>query len=178
MPRFVALLRGVNVGKGKRVPMAEWRGLLEAQGYREVETLLNSGNAVFESPGRSTRVHGEAIRLALQKSLGLEVPVIVKSATDLAAIQEENTLAREAPDPSRLLVAFSAESTDLQGLAGLAALVVPPERFLLGRQAAYLWCPAGILESQAAKSLLGKVGRAATTRNWATVTKIGALLDR
>ncbi|MBN9691651.1 MAG: DUF1697 domain-containing protein [Verrucomicrobia bacterium] len=178
MPRFVALLRGVNVGKGKRVPMAEWRRLLEDLGYRDVETLLNSGNAVFESPGRSTRNHGEAIRLALQKSLGLEVPVIVKSAAELAAIQEENTLAREAPDPTRLLVAFTAEPADLQSLAGLAALAVPPERFLLGRHAAYLWCPAGILESQVAESLLGKAGRAATTRNWATVTKIRALLDR
>lgn len=116
--------------------------------------------------------------MALQKSLGFEVPVIVKSAAELAAIQEENTLAREAPDPSRLLVAFTAEPADLQSLAGLAALAVPPERFLLGRHAAYLWCPAGILESQVAESLLGKAGRSATTRNWGTVTKIRALLDR
>jgi uncharacterized protein (DUF1697 family) len=178
MPRFVALLRGVNVGKGKRVPMAEWRRLLEALGYREVETLLNSGNAVFTSSGRSPRTHSDDIRLALQKSLGLEVPVIVKSATDLAAIQEENTLALEALDPTRLLVAFTAEPADLQNLAALGALAVPPERFLLGRHAAYLWCPAGILESRVAESLLGKAGRAATTRNWATVTKIRALLDR
>ena len=158
--------------------MAEWRRLLEALGYREVETMLNSGNAVFTSSGRSTRNHGEAIRVAIQKSLGLEVPVIVKSAAELAAIQEENTLALEAPDPTRLLVAFTAEPTDLQSLAGLAALAVPPERFQLGRHAAYLWCPAGILESQVAEGLLGKAGRAATTRNWATVTKIRALLDR
>lgn len=53
MPRFVALLRGVNVGKGKRVPMAELRKVLTALDYRDVQTLLNSGNAVFESGGRA-----------------------------------------------------------------------------------------------------------------------------
>ena len=45
MPTFVALLRGVNVGKAKRVPMAEFRALLLALGYTRVATLLNSGNA-------------------------------------------------------------------------------------------------------------------------------------
>ena len=158
--------------------MAELRRLLEALGYGEVETLLNSGNAVFDSPGRSPRTHSEAIRSALQQTLGWEVPVIVKSAADLRAIQEENSLAAEASDPTRLLVAFTANPADLRTLMGLDALTVPPERFLRGRHAAYLWCPNGILESRVAQGLLGKAGRAATTRNWATVTKIRAMLDR
>ena len=54
----------------------------------------------------------------------------------------------------------------------------PPEKFLLGRHAAYLWCPNGILESRAAEALLGRAGRAATSRNWSTVGKIAALLER
>jgi uncharacterized protein (DUF1697 family) len=178
LARFVALLRGVNVGKGKRVPMAELKKLLTALGYRDVQTLLNSGNAVFESDGRSTTTHASHIRAAIAKKLGVDVPVIIKSSADIAAIRKENTLASIATEPSRLLVAFTASAADLNALVTSALLISPPEQFLLGKHAAYLWCPEGILKSKAAEALLGKAGRAATTRNWATVEKISALLHR
>ena len=56
MPLYVALLRGVNVGRAKRVPMADWRALLEELGCEGVRTILNSGNAVFRAAGRSPRI--------------------------------------------------------------------------------------------------------------------------
>lgn len=178
MPRFVALLRGINVGKAKRVPMAELRILLTALGYRDVQTLLNSGNAIFESTTRSTPAHAHRIEAALAESFGIETHVIVKSAADLAAICAENELAAVVTEPSRLLVAFTASAGDLCSLATLEALTRPPEKFLLGQHAAYLWCPNGILESRAAEALLGKAGRVATSRNWATVGRIAALMER
>lgn len=176
MPRFVALLRGINVGKAKRVPMADLRKLLAALGYRNVETLLNSGNAVFESPARSVATHATRIRAAIANAMQVDVPVIVKSARELAAIQAENSLTSVDADPSRLLVAFAANATDLRSIAVVTPLIAPPEQFQLGRHAACLWCPNGILKSRATAALLGKAGRAVTTRNWATVAKISALL--
>lgn len=176
MARFVALLRGVNVGGAKRVPMADWRALLGALGYGGVQTLLNSGNAVFESSGRSTAAHASRIQAAVAETLRVDVPVIVKSAKDWAAIEAGNSLATSAADPSRLLVAFTGEPSALHGLAALQPLVSAPEQWLLGAHALYLWCPNGVLQSKAAEALLGKVGKAVTTRNWATVTKISALL--
>ncbi|MDZ4806561.1 MAG: DUF1697 domain-containing protein [Candidatus Eisenbacteria bacterium] len=176
MPRFVALLRGVNVGRAKRVPMADFRALLASSGYSDVQTLLNSGNAIFESADGSTSSHAKRIRAAIDESFNIDVPVIVKSAAEMAAIQTGNRLASIATDPSRLLVAFTGEAGALQSLAGLASLVKPPEKMLLGEHAMYLWCPNGILESRAAEALLGKLGQSATTRNWATVTKISARL--
>jgi uncharacterized protein (DUF1697 family) len=177
MPRFVALLRGINVGKAKRVPMAELRELLTSLGYRNVRTLLNSGNAVFEGPARAAAGHASRIRAAIAERMNLEVPVIVKSAEDIAAACAENALLGKATDHARLLAAFAGREEDLRALEALAPLVKPPERFLVGKHAAYLWCPHGILESRVTEALLGKVGRAATTRNWATVTKIAALLQ-
>ncbi len=53
MPVYVALLRGVNVGKAKRVPMADLRAVLAGLDCTDVATLLNSGNAVFRSKARS-----------------------------------------------------------------------------------------------------------------------------
>jgi len=176
MSRFVALLRGVNVGRAKRVHMAELRKLLEKLGYSAVQTLLNSGNVVFESTGRSTSAHATRIRAALGETLGIEVPVIVKSSKEMAALEAENPLATVATDSSRLLVAFTGDSTGLRTLATLLPLVKEPDQVVLGEQAIYLWCPNGILESRAAKALLGRFAGTATTRNWATVTKITALL--
>lgn len=66
MPRFVALLRGVNVGKGNRIAMADFRRLLEGAGCTDVLTLLNSGNAVFGNVGRSSSAHARTIAAALR----------------------------------------------------------------------------------------------------------------
>ena len=176
MPRFVALLRGVNVGRANRVPMAELRGLLEAQGYGDVRTLQNSGNAVFTGKAGASRAHADRIRNGLSARLGVDIPVIVKSAQEMAAIEAENELAAAATDASRLLVAFAQDARALAGLAPIASLVVAPEQLHIGAHAAYLWCANGILQSKAGEALLGKPGNAATTRNWATVSKIGALL--
>jgi uncharacterized protein (DUF1697 family) len=175
MPTFVALLRGVNVGKAKRVPMAELRALLSDLGYTRVATLLNSGNAVFcATKGASTR-HAADIAAAITDQLEVDVPVIVKSASELAAIVSANPINAEASEHSRLLVAFVQDLKALTGLAAVEPLVVPPEQFVVGKHAAYLLCAAGILESKAGEALLGKAGRSATTRNWATVLKLQAL---
>ncbi len=175
MPAFVALLRGVNVGKAKRVPMSNLRMLLSELGYTGVATLLNSGNAVFRAARGSPAKHAADIAAAITRKLKVEVPVVVKSSGELAAIVSENPLARSAPDPSRLLVAFVQDAKALSGLAAIKALVKPPEKFTMGRNAAYLLCTSGILKSKAGEALLGRVGKAATTRNWATVLKLHAL---
>jgi uncharacterized protein (DUF1697 family) len=177
MPTFVALLRGVNVGKAKRVPMAELRTLLCELGYTNVATLLNSGNAVFQATKGTPVEHAAEIASAIASKLKFEVPVIVKSAKELSTIVSENALAERAQDHSRLLIAFVQDPKLLPGLAAIEPLVAPSEQFLVGKSAAYLHCATGILESKAGEALLGKAGKAATTRNWATVLKLQALVS-
>lgn len=174
MPTFIALLRGVNVGKARRVPMADFRKLLSGLGYSDVATLLNSGNAVFRARGGASSMAAD-IAAALARRLKVDVPVVIKSAGELAAIVAGNPLDVSPAEHSRCLVAFTQEPEALAALSSIGPLVVRPERFAIGRQAAYLYCPAGILESQAAEALLGRVGRNVTTRNWATTLKLHAL---
>lgn len=176
MPRYVVLLRGVNVGKGNRVPMAEFRTLLESLGHTQVQTLLNSGNAVFTSSARSAARLATAIADALAHTLGVKVPVVVKSAAEFAEILDGNPMAVPEADHSRFLVAFANDADALRGLEALQPLAQAPERFEVGPHAAYLHCANGVLESKVGAALLGKQGRAVTTRNWATVLKLAALL--
>jgi len=175
---YIALLRGINVGKAKRIAMADLRALLEGLGHTDVATLLNSGNVVFRSGKKTAAKIAAEISAAIATQLGIDVPVIVKSAKDLAAIIDGNALVDAAADPSRLLVAFVQEADALPALSAIAPRVVPPEEFLIGREAAYLHCANGILESKAGEALVGKAGKAATTRNWATVLKLQALVDK
>ena len=177
MSRYVVLLRGVNVGKGNRVPMAIFREILEGVGCRDVRTLLNSGNAVCDSATRSAATLGDSVRKALAERLAIDVPVVVVPRATFAIITDDNPLAVACTDPSRLLVAFPETRDALPPLEALAALVQRPERLEVGAHAAYLWCPNGILESKTALALLGKAGRGVTTRNWATVLKLRAWLD-
>lgn len=176
MPTFVALLRGINVGKAKRVPMAELRSLLEGLGHGEVRTLLNSGNAAFTHSGVSAAAHAKVIAVALRARFGFDVPVVVKSAADLAAIVAQNPLVAPGVDPSRLLVLFTQEAQPPAPVRALATTVQPPDRLAFGKRAAYLHCPDGILASPAAARALGGLGELVTTRNWATALKLLALV--
>ena len=175
MPTFVALLRGINVGKAKRLPMADLRTLLTGLGYEDVKTLLNSGNAVFTARSGSESFHAKAIAAGILVRFAFEAPVIVKSAKSLAGVVAENPFAADATDHSRLMVAFAPDTATLSGLIAIQAVVVPPEDFAVGVHAAYLHCAGGILESKAATALLGTVGKTVTTRNWATTLKLHAL---
>lgn len=178
MTTYVAFLRGVNVGKGKRVPMAELRALLADLGCTDVATLRNSGNAVLRAERATPGKLAAAITAAIAARLDVEVPVVVKSFATLAAVVADNPLRVDAAEASRLLVAFAPDAKALAGLAPLRELIVAPEQFAIGTAAAYLYCAAGILESKAGEALLGKLGRAVTTRNWATVQLVLALAQQ
>jgi uncharacterized protein (DUF1697 family) len=176
MARYVALFRGINVGKAKRIAMADLRVLLARLGYAEVRTLLNSGNAIFTGDAEAGATHAARIRQAVLKKLGIDALVIVKSARNLAGIIAGNELGDIAHDHSRLLVAVTNESKALASVKALAKSSWGDEKIHVGRHAAYLWCANGILESKAAVALLKGLDGTGTTRNWATLNKIHALM--
>lgn len=178
MPRYVALFRGINVGKAKRVAMADLRLLLGKLGYTDVQTLLNSGNAVFTGGAGPAAGHAVRIRQAVLKKLGVDALVIIKSAKDVAGIIEGNALGAVADDPAKLLVAVTNEGKALASVETLARADWGGERIHVGKHAAYLWCANGILESKAAVALLKGLDGTGTTRNWATLNKIHALMGR
>jgi len=178
MPRYVALFRGINVGKAKRIAMGELRDLLDALGYADVATLLNSGNAVFTANAEPAATHAARIRAAVGRKLGVDALVVVKSAKDVAAIIAGNAIAKLSTDDSRLLVAVTNDARGLAKVKALARAEWGAEKLHVGRHAAYVWCANGILESKAAVALLKGLDETGTTRNWGTLKKIHALLGK
>ena len=175
MKRYIALLRGINVGKVKRVAMADLRALMEDLGFSGVRTLLNSGNAVFDAKAGTADAHAKRLRAAILQHAGVDCEVIVKTAADLAAAIAEHPLRRQADDDSRLLVMFAQSASTLAELKALEPGDWAPEAFAVGEHAAWLWCANGVIESRVSKAA-GKVlkGRG-TARNWATVEKLQAM---
>ncbi len=171
---LVALLRGINVGKANRLPMADLRRWLEELGCSRVRTLLASGNAVFSSPETEAAAAGR-IREKIRAEAGFEVPVLVRSAAALAGLAEANPLAAVAGDPPRLLVAFLAGDAERDRLQELAARDWGAERLVVEGEAAWVWCPDGVHASRLWDALNRALKGGVTSRNWSTVQKLAAL---
>jgi uncharacterized protein (DUF1697 family) len=174
--RHVALLRGINIGTAKRVAMADVRAVLEDLGYGNVRTLLNSGNVVFDGGRAAPARLAAGIEKAMATTLGVSARVFVFTASDLEAVVRENALGGVARDPSRLGVAFYASPADRSRLAPLARRQWKPEALSLGSRAAYMWCPGGFLKGRLPAEVGAVLKDATTTRNWATVQKLHALV--
>ncbi len=175
--RLVALFRGINVGRAKRISMAELRQLFTSLGYTDVRTLLNSGNVAFTAPDFTPRAAAARIEEALPASLGVSARVTILTDAEVAAAVAGNPLLDVAVNHSRLLVAVPATPADRKRLEPFGERDWAPEAFALGKRVAYLWCPEGILESPLAAAVARALGDAVTSRNWATLTKLHALAE-
>lgn len=177
MTRWVALIRGINVGKAKRVAMADLRALLESLSCTDVRTLLNSGNAVFDTAGRSAPALARQIQSAMLAELGVDAKVILKSSGEIDAVAAAYPFGPAADDPSRTLVVLTADATSLAALQPIVGREWASGTQALTAHALFLWCPDGVLQCPAAAAL-GRMRVECTTRNWATLLKIQVLLNR
>ena len=174
--RHVALIRGINVGRAKRVAMANLRGLLADLGYGDVQSLLNSGNVVFSAGRAKPSRIAERIEVAMRERLGVSASVTVVTAEDFSIVVEGNSLGEAARDPARFLVVFCNDARRLKELEPLMRQSWGREALAVGNLAAYLWCSSGIIESRLAEAVGRVLGESAAARNWNTVMKIHAAL--
>lgn len=173
--RYIALLRGVNVGRAKRVAMADLRKLVEELGCADVRSVLNSGNIVFSADEVDPAAAAAAIEEGLVLKLGVAARVMVIAGDDLAAVLAENSLLPLATDHARLLVFLLPDAAARDALAPLCERDWGEGALALGQRAAYVWCPDGVLDSAAAAALGKQLGDATTSRNWNTLCKLYAL---
>lgn len=173
--RYIALLRGVNVGRAKRVPMADLCKLVGSLGFSDVKSVLNSGNVVFTGPAAAPAKVAAAIEEMLVLRLGVAARVIVLDKHELSTIVEENSLLPVATDHSRLLTFVLADASLRDALEPLHGQDWAPGALALGQRAVYVWCPDGVLDSAAAAAVGKQLGDKTTSRNWSTLSKLHAL---
>lgn len=171
--RLIALLRGINVGRAKRMGMAQLRDVLRDLGYSDVATHLQSGNAVFTcTPGVAGTAAGD-IERALVRELGVQSAVVVRTSAELAAAAAADPLLDCMTDPSKHLVGFLGGEPQADGVRTLAGMEFAPDEVRLVGREVFLWCPSGVLDSPFSKVAWDKLlGVPVTMRNWNTVTKL------
>lgn len=173
MPRQVALLRGINLGASNRVAMAALRDALADAGFGAVCTHAQSGNVVLDSDREADDLAG-AVAQVLSARFGLDVPVVIRTAVELADAVAANPFTEEAGrDPKRLQVTFRDAAVEPDALVALRARAGTGELVAAAGRELYSWHPEGIAGSKLALALAPR-GSGATARNWLTVT---ALLD-
>jgi uncharacterized protein (DUF1697 family) len=172
MPRYVALLRGVNLGPRNRVPMAELRAALEERGYGDVRTILQSGNVGVTS-GKPAKAVREELEAAIAERFGVDTLVVLRTRKELEALVAAKPLGDVADDPKRLQVWFLTGRPKAAAVKELEAADVAPEVIAVAGKEVHIWHAGGIQRSPASKVLeradLGVIG---TARNWNTVEKL------
>lgn len=172
---YAALLRGINVGGQKKVPMADLRSVLADLGLGDVRTYLQSGNAVFTSAERDEEALAAEVGTALEARFGFGVDVLVRDHSYLAAVAEACPFPAASLEGRQLHVTYLSAPVPESRLAGLDAARFLPEEVRAGDRALYLYVPDGLGRSKLAEALArtaSPAGGVATTRNWNTVVKL------
>jgi len=168
---WCAFLKAVNVGSGRRVPMAELRETFEDAGLTNVRTYIQSGNVVFDSPLGDAPA--DELSARIEARFGFEVPVVVRSLAEMTAIERENPLLDSGEDPSRLHVMFLADLPSEEDSATLDPLRSQPDEFVVSGREVYLRFPNGAGRSKLTTDYFERrLGTTATARNWNTVLEL------
>ncbi|MET7730508.1 DUF1697 domain-containing protein [Streptomyces sp. NPDC005402] len=172
---YAALLRGINVGGSRKVPMADLRTLMEGLGHDGVRSYLQSGQAVFTADHGDEDSLAAELTEAIEKRFGFTVDVIVRDHAYLKAIADNCPFPAAELEGKQLHVTYFSVPVDADRFAEIDRSAHLPEEFRLGDRALYLYAPNGLGRSKLAEQLsrprLNK-GVIATSRNWNTVVKL------
>ena len=169
MARHVVLLRGINIGPRNRIAMPALREALEEAGFAEVQTYLQSGNVVVDSRAKPETVRTKVEQL-IQDRFGLEIAVVVRTPSELAAVVKRNPHGKVAKEPKRYQVTFLSAKLPAKVVRELEQAAASDERVVVSGREVYAWHPQTIARSKLWSKLAGQgLGVAATSRNWTTV---------
>ncbi len=172
MARLIALLRAVNVG-GRKLPMAELRDLCAELGWKDVDTYIQSGNVVFTAPGKAGEIETR-LEEAISRKFGMDVPVMVRTASQWAGYVAANPFPRAAEDePNRLLLLLSKEAQNGDAAERLMERAQGGEAVEAAGGALWFHFPQGVGTSKLTPAAIDKAaGSPSTGRNWRTVLSL------
>lgn len=175
MERYIALLRGINVGGKNKILKSELEGLFIGMGFSNVKTYIQSGNIVFDtSLIISNSALESKIEAEIETKLNLEVPVIIRSAKEWQKIVEQNPFIPEMESEFvRFYVTFIKNLPQNENYEILNTLSFDPDKFVIHGSEIYLCYATKASDSKLTNNLMeNKLKVMATTRNWKTVLKL------
>ncbi len=179
--KYIALLRGINVGGHRLIKMEDLRTFFEAMGFQKVQTYIQSGNVIFDTAKSDVKTLRNAIEEKLLQFCGFAVDVYLRSESEFAAVVRNSPFMMTAPE-HQVYVAFLSEAPDSALQTALDAYNRDIEQFHLNGSELFVFCVKDKTHKRGgdhrfSDAFIKKtLGVQATTRNWATVTKLQRLL--
>lgn len=185
--RYVALLRGINVGGNTMIKMSELKNSFESLGLENVATYINSGNLAFDAESVSSphvskgELANESILVskieqAIEKEFGKAVPVMVREKADIERILANNPFHGEFESHKEMHVLFMKDEMPADKQKHFLAQQTKDERFAVRGLEIYCHLRLGVAESILGKGFIDKKLKVPiTSRNWRTVEKLAEL---
>ena len=178
MPVFISLLRGINVG-GKQIKMADLRSLYESLDLRGTQTLLQTGNVVFETDITDRAKLVALIETGIEDAFGFHAGIIIRTVDELVAAIETHPFSGEQLDnPQKIAVMFLLDDPGQDAIDQLKTNYSGPEEMFFKGKEAYLYYPDGMGRSKLTHALIEKTLKTSgTMRNWNTTNKLRILAE-
>ena len=172
METYIAMLRGINVSGQKIIKMADFKNHLQELNFADVQTYIQSGNAVFKTKKSTLKALEDKIAKKIFEDYGFEVSVIVKTPDELSEVLENNPFSKDK-DLNRLYVTFLSDKPTKEKLNKIEGIDYSPEEFVLKGKIIYGYSPNGYGKAKLSNNFIeNKLKVSATTRNWKTVNKL------
>ncbi len=171
MTKYIALLRGINVGGHKKVPMAELRDILVKAGFTNVKTYIQSGNVVLQSLESDTLLVASQIKELIKSHFKFEVPVLVRTASEIETILNNCPFGQEEKEKSYFMMLTEIPDKELVILA--SEKVYEGEDYYIINDCIYFYAEKGYGKAKFNMSWFEKTLKVtATARNYRTMTKL------
>ena len=174
MQTYIAFLRGINVSGVKKIKMADLRVMLEDLGFANVATYIQSGNVIFKSGQSNNQELAEKVKNGIQDTFGFDVPVLVKTKTDIINILEESPYKKaEDLEAKRIYYALLNTVPEQENIDALDQKMYPNELFKITNNCVYLNCKNGAGNAKLTNNVIErKLKVQATSRNHRTMLKL------
>ena len=172
--KYIALLRGINVGRNKRIKMADLIKVFESLGFKNVKTYVQSGNVIFEHDSNDAAEIAGRIERKISQTFSFSVNVIIRTKDEVENVVKGNPfIGRAGIELDKLHVIFLADMPDPKDVLNLDINKDENEEFeVIGREV-YLYCPDGYARTKLKNDIFEKkLNTEATTRNWKTTSKL------
>lgn len=174
--RYIALLRGINVGGNTMIKMSELKKMFESLGFKNVATYINSGNLAFDTPKKDEQKLVSKIEEAIEANVGKKVTVMVREQAGIKDILGNNPFDGQFESHKEMHVLFLASPLDPADEQWLAERAPADERFVVVGREIYCHLPMGVADSYLGRGQFEKKLKiSVTARNWRTVETLSAL---
>lgn len=176
MPKYVAFLRGVNVGGNNKIKMEVLREICAALGFENVKTYINSGNVIFETAESEDFAISAKIENAIEIEFSLKIKVMVRTMAEIKEIIANNPFGGQFSDDKYLHVVFLAEELTNEKREMLLSQNNESESYAVRKREIYSLLKISVTDSLLGKKYIdNKLKTPATARNWRTINKISEL---